>query len=447
MKSLLSINRFLLIESSENCFHDFFRNLLFVGMTNFLLYFSVQLNAQEIYFPKQEKQLYSLPVNWSPIPENEKISTLKMLVETTESTYKKIKSISVFFNVKIIEGIDKNFALSINIPNEMISSNLVHKTHFTLECHSDSKAKHTLRIRKEKMNSFENNGTELVLENMGSYNLSSILSSDSHLYSHENEILPTIPELPGFPETERKRVAWREPPEGVSKRSLTEMIDPYEYFDFVNWGNVKHFFEALSGNFGEKTKNAAMKDILLFEATDENGDKWYRMYYQISTGKGNDESNIFWSQKAGFSPVCYLNTNSSHLPIHLVQVRWEKENNIFFPVESHVVTYHENEVLSYRRESVIENLKINQPIDSKQFSYSALGLSDGDILVDRVKQQVFTIKNDKPVYLAKFYEKYQTPQERNFNWVRMYIMLLGFALIALGIYLKIRRRRIENNKK
>jgi hypothetical protein len=95
----------------------------------------------------------------------------------------------------------------------------------------------------------------------------------------------------------------------------------------------------------------------------------------------------------------------------------------------------------------LEDIVINKPIDSKQFSYSALDLGDGDILVDRIKQQVFTIQNDKPVYLAKFYEKYQTPRERGFNRGRMFIMLLGFALIVFGIYLKIRRKRSENIKK
>jgi hypothetical protein len=131
------------------------------------------------------------------------------------------------------------------------------------------------------------------------------------------------------------------------------------------------------------------------------------------------------------------------LTLDLLQVRWKKVNNIFFPVESRIVVNKDDGKLSYRRKMTLDDIEINNPIDSKQFSYSVLGLGDGDILVDRIKQQVFTIKNDKPVYLAKFYEKYQTPRERGFNRVRMFIMLLGFALIALGIYLKIRRKRIK----
>jgi hypothetical protein len=102
--------------------------------------------------------------------------------------------------------------------------------------------------------------------------------------------------------------------------------------------------------------------------------------------------------------------------------------------------------LSIRQKMTMQDMQINQPLDSKQFSYSALGLGDGDILVDQIKHQVFTIQNDQPVYLAKFYEKYQTPSERNTNRVRIAIKLLGFVLIALGIYISIRRRMIEKNK-
>jgi hypothetical protein len=122
-------------------------------------------------------------------------------------------------------------------------------------------------------------------------------------------------------------------------------------------------------------------------------------------------------------------------------------DNFFIPIISSNVYFMSDGRLSVREKMTMQEMQFNKPIDSKQFSYSALGLGDGDILVDQIKQQVFKIQNERPVYLAKFYEKYQTPRERGFNRVRLFIMLLGFALIALGIYLKIRRKRNENNKK
>jgi hypothetical protein len=163
--------------------------------------------------------------------------------------------------------------------------------------------------------------------------------------------------------------------------------------------------------------------------------------------QSTDTENIFWCQESGFHPVCRLFNKSSGQLLNLIQIRWDSRENIFLLVESRVVICKDDGNLSYRRKIILEDIAINKPTDSKQFSFSALGLGDGDILVDRIKQQVFTIQNDKPVYLAKFYEKYQTPRERNINRVRLFIIVLGFALIVLGIYLKIRRKRIEDNKK
>ncbi|MDR1385522.1 MAG: hypothetical protein LBJ67_16995 [Planctomycetaceae bacterium] len=400
------------------------------------------LTADDIYFPKQEEAYYVIPQNWQLITNNaDKLNIMQLLVTTAKNGKNGIDTLkgqlSVQYEGKINNITAKEIDFSTNLLGEKPIS---HKVDFTIDFTSDLTNERSFRFRKETNSSFNVEGQILKSSNTPPYNTISIVSSNEYIYSFEKEILPTIPELPDYPGTENKRVAWRESPEPLVNKTLVEMIDPYEYFDLKKtWGNVESFYEHMKGIHGNLLKEAALKDISLFEAKDEKNNKWYRIFYKVSCGGNFDEVNIFWFQEVKFYPVCYLYTNSSHITTNLLQVRWKNINGLLFPVDSYVVSYYNSGDLSYRRKMTMSDVKINEPISPDQFTYSALGLKDDDILVDRIKQTVYTIQNNKPVKLAKFYEKYQTPYERNVNIFRFIIIGIGILLMATGVALRLLR--------
>jgi hypothetical protein len=217
-----------------------------------------------------------------------------------------------------------------------------------------------------------------------------------------------------------------------------------EYFDLSRWGNPKFYLTSISGNNGEDRKNKAFSVFSLYQTSDTPP----KFLAEIIIPHNSSTEMIFktyWYPEKIFLPVHYTvikkQNDNTELTWSLTQIEWQQYDTIFYPKKIYETTNYETGKLSYRRNMTLNNPLVNKELASDQFSFSALGLKNGDLLLDEIKQTVFTIKNDKPVYLAKFYEQYQTPRERNFNRVRMFIMLLGFALIALGIYLKIRRKR------
>jgi hypothetical protein len=214
------------------------------------------------------------------------------------------------------------------------------------------------------------------------------------------------------------------------------------------WGNIAVAIEALEGKQGTDDKKKISQTCFVFESQDVIGSKWYRVYRKFSTGNlahGDIEVNILWHESVNFLPVFHMITDESDNTRNLIQVRWEKSDDQYFPAESYSVIYEKPGVLSFRRRITTQKIAINQGVGTEHFFFLSLGLGDGDILVDRVKQSVYTMKNDKPVYLAKFYEKYRTPEEQASRF-RFVTMGLGILLIIIGLYLRymrIRKRKLQ----
>jgi hypothetical protein len=206
--------------------------------------------------------------------------------------------------------------------------------------------------------------------------------------------------------------------------------------------------DLISGKKGDEEKNKAISVFSLYKTNDTP--PWFLAEIIIPQNSSTEMIfKTYWRPERIFLPVHHTviqkRNDNTELTRGLTQIEWLEYNATFFPKKAYSTTYYDTGKLSYRRYMTLNNLLVNEVLASDQFSFSALGLENGDLLLDEIQQTVFTIQNDQPVYLAKFHEKYQTPRERNTNRVRIAIMLLGFVLIAIGIYLRIRRKRIEKN--
>ncbi|MDR2115364.1 MAG: hypothetical protein LBP87_03175, partial [Planctomycetaceae bacterium] len=310
---------------------------------------------------------------------------------------------------------------------------------------SDNVKNRVFRSIKNIKQEFFSNGQPINITEISSSNTNSITTSSDFLYLDEQFKINRIKEFPDY-QGNINKVAYRVSSEqGTANMGCSAVLNPFEFLDHDRWTlTFDYYIPVLQGKGGKENQQYVQKNNMLFQTEDENGQKWFR--YQIVIPKSSEghreECNIFWNQQSNFLPVCSIQIRDKQT-YSSIQVQWKKMDNFFIPLISSNVYFMSDGHLSVRQKMTMQEMQFNKPIDSKQFSYSALGLSDGDILVDQIKQQIFTIQNDKPVYLAKFYEKYQTPHEQSFNWVRIFILLLSFALIVVGIYLKVRRKRIE----
>jgi hypothetical protein len=389
-----------------------------------------------------------IPTEWQKVASEQYSEILNMLIKSFENNYEKIKTVQGEYNVNYEQTINLSELVksSVNIKS---SNDTLQKQNFSFRFACDNKTKKVFREKLIADTVIIDSSTReiLKLDNISPVEMSSIATPNDFIFSrHKTE--PYIAELLDFPTAMNTRVARRISSE-MAARNLVDNIDPMEYFDLKKWGNTKAYLDAILGKEGDEEKNKVFSVFSLYKTSDVP--PWFLAAIVIPQNSSTEMIfKTYWCPGKVFLPVHHSviqkRNNNTELTRGLTQIEWLRYDTIFFPKKASSTTYYDTGKLSYRRDMTTNNLLVNEVLAKDQFNFSALGLENGDLLLDEIKQTVFTIQNNKPVYLAKFYEKYQTPRERSFNRVRMFIMLLGFALIVLGIYLKIRRRRIENKK-
>ena len=418
------------------------------GLLFLLCFFVGQvLNSQDYVFPPNEEKMVDIPVSWQQISQNDVIPSLQMLLKISEGTCGRISTISGVFSVEYEEVMSGDYLFGEGLSSV---SEHIQLYDFLLRFCVEKKRNRSFYAKQVLRQIFTASGKDVTPNNVVIMDENTIIADGDYVYTKTSPgIVSAVAELPDFPNLTNKRVAWCESVEGTKTRTLVDFIDPFEYFDTSKWASLDSILDILVGKYGEDKKIDLSESISLFQTTDKSGKKWFRYLQRIILSRDPlecSELNVFWNEESGFHPVCRVYASSSSTVINLLQLQWKLTDGLYYPVESLAVVYRDDGTLSYRRKMKTSDLVINEPTKEKQFAYSALGLGDGDVLVDRIKQQVFTIKNDKPVFLAKFYEKYKTSDERVISRFRLVTMGLGIVLIIIGlflIYLRKRKNRLQ----
>jgi hypothetical protein len=404
--------------------------LVFFGATHLLL-------SQEFVFPPSENQIVDIPTSWEAIPQSEVIPLLKMLRNTSESTVSKINTISGTFAVEYQQGMWDDF-----VPEE---SGVVRHKDYTLQICVDRKQQKSFYAEQTSRDEYIAGGRVVTPDNVRIVDHRSIFTDEDCIYTpipFSRTVATTIVELPGFPELTDEKLAWRVSPEW----SFTDSFDPVEYYDFSNrWRITDHMIESLEGKHGEDQKNYTTGYMSLFQSTDAQGKKWIRYHQRFKSSEDpskDREINVFWKEESEFHPVCRVSTSPSNVVFYILQVQWKLVDGLYYPVESQYVTYNDDGSVNNARKMKANDLAINKPIGKDQFSLSALGLVNGDYLVDRIDQKVFTIKKNKPVFLANFGEEYKySPPVAHIPWYRWVMIGLGIVLILISLYMMLLRAR------
>ena len=111
------------------------------------------------------------------------------------------------------------------------------------------------------------------------------------------------------------------------------------------------------------------------------------------------------SPRAGFNAVAYVHTEGGPDGRALAKLEWDWTvvAGIYVPSrikESH--NYAGKDHLGTHRESMLENCRLNQPLNPHQFDHHGLGMVDGELIIDHVKRVVYVLKNGEPVKLEDF---------------------------------------------
>lgn len=99
----------------------------------------------------------------------------------------------------------------------------------------------------------------------------------------------------------------------------------------------------------------------------------------------------------------------------------------------------DGEHLRFQRTLVMEDIRINEPIDPRTFSFASLGLEDGERVLDRIDSQLYVYLDGELLTPAEHLETTLEPPRQRWMWV-LWLNLLVLLLIACVVW---RQRRFS----
>jgi hypothetical protein len=241
-------------------------------------------------------------------------------------------------------------------------------------------------------------------------------------------VVAGLADLPGHPAAQNKRVAYKDPVKDVEMQNTRDLLDPRVFFGDGGstkwWDDIGHLKEE-AGRIG---------DALKVSEAEGPGGRWYRISVFMV---GGWLATLTCSPEAGFNPVRRVVSldHAGEKMLKDVQWQWKRFGEIYLPAEVTTVQYDRQTGTPTNSLRVrLGKCIVNKPVDPDQFTYKALGLKDGDLVMDRVDRQFLIHENGKLVKLADFGKRYappaspSTPAMSTTRWV-----LVAFSIICLAI--------------
>ncbi len=371
---------------------------------------------------KYEELSSQLPQNWDLV-DDAGYSHLRLLAANLNANRQAIATLEVSFTVSV--------------------SNDIRTSEFTAEIVSDPKGGQCFRkVTVDQAALGPNASKHGFGEDVAAVSSSvDIETPVNHIFLKDSGLQTLIKELPGYPQTPEKNVARVEPPVPNAGVHDSFYVDPFEGYDLSAWGDIGTYLDWLDGKEGEEKKAFAAECLHVYEAEDGDGVKWFRFCIRRKSGA---ETNVYCSDLTGFMPLLLSRNNKEGKPVEFGYAQWVSDSNVYYPHE-----YERSFLLPDGNQAAgkkisVSAVKINQAVDPKIFTVKSLNMPDGSLLVDQIQQKVFRFKKGKPVFFADFYSKdfKLGPPEKMLSGSKFRIaaVVLGFALIAAGLFLKFRRR-------
>jgi len=157
-----------------------------------------------------------------------------------------------------------------------------------------------------------------------------------------------------------------------------------------------------------------------------------------------------WSGPVGFNPVTLVFEEGEKPggPVRRsTSWTWHLVDGVFLPAIVSEVQRDADagNIDTYKRISELKECSLNKPLDAGQFEYAALGLSDGDIVLDDLNRTVFVMNGQEPTKLAEYHERYVPPGTPSLpSGIRFWLVVGNIAVVALMLAVfwirRVRRR-------
>ena len=393
-------------------------------------------------------------INWSRIDPQQVADVLQMLADQARGNHERIRTWQGKYRVSMQEPLSKEYVESWprgSLGGESASALTRHSRftiRFAVDYASDSifRSKETVSTRLFRQDSKQ----EVTVRGGTPVDNNSAVTPAHYIYVSPKTVRPNLGVLPEHPEAQNNRAAFRESIEAAKKQGFGDLMDPRDFFGFTRrdytYGDQLLLYASnRRGDHGEEEKNRVW-DLLELYQTERDGKILYRLVSKM-VGPQPTYAVSVWNSAVGFNPLGMIlaKQKNGEEPIQEVRTEWKSVEDIFVPKDVTHIAYGEGGKVRYKRTATLEDCVLNQPLDPHQFDYQGLGLKDGELIIDKIENTVYVMKQGEPVKLANFGDAYVPPISERLGErmpsIRSLMIIATLAVIAVLLIL-IRRRRV-----
>lgn len=344
---------------------------------------------------------YDIPRNWTESEGEQRAEQVRAIIESVDTNRNSITTFRGTFRVETREFVAKDKMNERCIAVKKFDRDLYRTQEIFVDLVADANEKKTFRHIRKPKDSYEYLGAEIDLKDEPESETICIDSPRKCIYVIPNDQIYSLPELPGHRPVPRKDIGVLVTPGYFDYGDIPGSVDPFERMETPLW--------MLSAIVPPREKDAPSdhhrpyKNFRVYEAVDAQGVRWIRCQYRFYVN--DNEVVTLWRELAsGYVPAYKSIVDESQRLKQVSVTHWTELNGMLVPVESECASYFDNGNLQRYEKTEITDIRVNEPLDQKAFSYEALGLTDGCLVLNTLdprQSTIFKVRDGKLVYVAK----------------------------------------------
>jgi len=394
-------------------------------------------------------------ITWHTVAPSARAAILEFLMIQSRGNYEKIRSLQASYEVLIEHYVSPDYVKSFGsrVPRDISQELIAHfektlRVAIDMESNSIFRQYNTTRFQLLTTDSKK----PVVIPDVWPVDNCSIVTTKDYKYFNPKMSPATHAVVMNHPKGKNKRFAFRVPAEQAHNQEYGDLIDPRNFYCCARtqkaWEELQVYLTVLKGEKGFEQQQKA--DQLKIDQADYKGNTWYRLSLPVASKDGSTITfTSIWSSLAGFNPVNLSVLRRDNIREAIIRTKlwkWATVDGIFIPVFFHEswVTDISNNMHTYNLTVTQKKCVLNAPLDPKQFDYSALGLKNGDLILDDIEQTAYIIdENGQVKHLAAYNEKY-VPGLLPAKRLRWLLILSGIvAVIVIMLAKMILRKRLR----
>ncbi|MEW4531322.1 hypothetical protein [Maioricimonas sp. JC845] len=279
-----------------------------------------------------------------------------------------------------------------------------------------------------------------ALESVGPRAQASLVTAEHFVSFRPHEKYGAFEEFPDV-SVVSERAAFREPPERGGQDVWAQVIDPRT---FLGWGNrFWKEFEIYADKLEQGLDGEEKITVKVRESGRGDADLYIVEYSVPTPPEGRLTFVARCESRVGFNVTRYECRHSGEGPRHRMTIGYETSDGIRVPGDiSAEWPADDGEHLRFQRILKMEGIALNEPIEAGTFSYTQLGLEDGERVLDRIDSTLYVLRDGELTIPPVIARGAIEPVRGNSGWIVWCNVLLLGLLLVVGGAMALRRRRV-----